>query len=112
MKVLRISRKDFQSRALVPGITAGVIAALITISIEISLAALIWSGPLERYLPGGIGFMLFGAFIIGIVVALTSSIPGTVALPQDTPAALLALMAAGITSIMGSSSTQPVYATV
>ena len=72
------------------------IASLITISIEISLAALIFSGDLSPFLASGIGVMLFGAFVMGIVVALTSSLPGMVGLPQDTPAAILALVAGGI----------------
>ena len=63
---------------------------------EISLAAYIFSGDLTPFLAGGIGVMLFGALVFGVVVALVTSLPGVVAVPQDTPAAILALMAAGI----------------
>ncbi len=110
--VIKAYEKDFQLNMLMPGLTAGLVAAIITISIETSLAALIWSGPLGSFLPGGIGLMLFGAFAIGIVVALSSSVPGIVSIPQDTPAAVLALIAGGIAAAMKSSGPRPVYATV
>jgi SulP family sulfate permease len=66
------------------------------VSLEISLAALIFSGALAPYVAFGIGFILFGAFAFLALGALTSSIPGTITLPQDTPAAILALIAAGV----------------
>ena len=112
MNVIRAFKSEFRSSQLLPGLAAGLIAAIITISIETSLAALVWSGPLSQFLPGGIGLTLFGAFAIGVVVALASSVPGVVALPQDTPAAILALVAAGIAAIMKAASPQSLYATV
>jgi sulfate permease, SulP family len=88
---------------LLPGLTAGLVAGVITIVVEISLAALIFSGNLAAYLPQGIGFILFGSFIIGLVVALTSSYPGSVAVPQDSPAAILAIVAAAVAAQMPAS---------
>ncbi len=104
-------KRELQPSRLLPGITAGFIAAIVTISVEIPLAALIWSGPLRQFRAGGIGLMLFGSFAVGIVVALTSSIPGVVSIPQDTPAAILALVAAGIAAVMQSDG-QSLYVTV
>ncbi|HSL31379.1 MAG TPA: SulP family inorganic anion transporter [Anaerolineales bacterium] len=105
-------KDQFEPRLLLPSLIAGLIAAIITISLVISLAALIFSGDLSQFLGGGIGLMLFGAFIMGIVISLTSSLPGTVGLPQDTPAAILALVAAGIGSSMSGAAPQAVYATI
>ncbi|MDQ2690673.1 MAG: SulP family inorganic anion transporter [Chloroflexota bacterium] len=105
-------RDEFRPKLLLPSLTAGLIAAIITISLEISLAALIFSGDLSRFLPGGIGLMLFGAFIMGIVIALTTSLPGMVGLPQDTPAAILALVAAGIAGGMSGAPAESVFATI
>jgi len=51
-------KDEFQPRILLPSLTAGLIAAVITISLEISLAALIFSGDLTPFLAGGIGLML------------------------------------------------------
>jgi SulP family sulfate permease len=105
-------KQELQPGRLVAGITGGAISALVVISIEISLAALIWSGPLKQFLPAGIGLMLFGSFVIGVVIALAGSLPGTVAIPQDTPAAILALVAAGIAAAMKASGAQAIYVTV
>lgn len=105
-------KREFQPRILWPSITAGLITAIITVSIEISLAALIFSGDLSVFLGSGIGFMLFGAFAMGIVVALTTSLPSMVGLPQDTPAAILALVTAGIAASMRGADSKAIYATV
>jgi SulP family sulfate permease len=86
-----------------PGLTAGLVAGVLIIVIEISFAALIFSGDLSAYISQGIGFTLFGALVISVVVALTSSYPGAVALPQDSPAAILAIAAAAIASQMPAS---------
>ena len=71
-------KDEFRPKILLPSLTAGVIVAISTISSEIALAALIFSGDLSQFLPGGIGLMLFGAFAIGIAVAITTSVPGMV----------------------------------
>jgi sulfate permease, SulP family len=109
---IRELRNDFRANVLLPSITAGLIAAILTISVEISLAALIFSGDLEQFLAGGIGLMLFGAFVVGVTIALTTSLPGMVGLPQDTPAAIMALVAGAIAVSMRGDSPNAVYATV
>lgn len=109
---LRALKNDFKPDILLPSITAGLVAGIITISIEISLAALIFSGHLEQFLAGGIGLMLFGAFAVGVTVTLTTSLPGMMALPQDTPAAIMGLVAAAIGTSMAGDAPQSVYATI
>lgn len=110
--ILSDLKKEFKPDVLLPSLTAGLIAAIVTISMEISLAALIFAGELSRFLAGGIGLMLFGAFAVGIVVALTTSLPGMIAVPQDTPAAILSLIAAGIAVTMKGAQPDAIYATV
>jgi SulP family sulfate permease len=105
-------KQEFQPKILLPSLTAGLIAAIVTISMEISLAALIFAGDLNRFLAGGIGLMLFGAFAMGIVVALLTSLPGTISVPQDTPAAIFALIAASIAVGMRGANPEATYATV
>jgi SulP family sulfate permease len=95
----------FQPKMLIPGLTAGLIAGITIVSLEISLAALIFSGVLSPFVAYGIGFMLFGAFTFLMLGALTSYVPGAMALPQDTPAAILALIAAGVAGGMAASAT-------
>jgi sulfate permease, SulP family len=108
----RSFKDEFQPGILLPSLTAGLIAAVITISLEISLAALIFSGDLTPFLAGGIGLMLFGAFAMGIAIALTTSLPGMIGFPQDTPAAILALVAASIAASLRGSDPESIYATV
>jgi SulP family sulfate permease len=83
-------------RRLLPGLTAGAVAALLAVVIEISLAALIFSGPLASHVGTGIGFLLFGGGVFALVGALTSSYPGTVSVAQDSPAAIAAVLAAAM----------------
>ncbi len=109
---LRDLKNDFKPNILLPSITAGLVAGIITISIEISLAALIFSGNLNQFLAGGIGLMLFGAFAVGITVTLTTSLPGMIALPQDTPAAIMGLVAAAISASMAGQEPNAVYFTI
>jgi SulP family sulfate permease len=53
-----------------------------------------------HYVAHGIGYVLFGAFIVLTMGAFISSIPGVMIIPQDTPAAILALIAAGVAGAM------------
>jgi sulfate permease, SulP family len=77
-------------------VAAGCVSGLICVSVAISFAALVFSGDLTSYRPAGLGMALAGAVAIGVVMTLTSSYPGTVALPQDKTAAITALMVASI----------------
>ena len=61
---------EFHPKRLFPSLVAGLISGILTVIIEISLAALIFSGDLARFVSNGIGITLFGSFVIGVVVAL------------------------------------------
>jgi SulP family sulfate permease len=67
------------------GLTAGV--ALVLTSAP--LAALVFSGPLNNYLPFGIITILFGGAVTTIVTALFSRIPNLLSSIQSTPLALV-----------------------
>lgn len=104
-------KRNFQPSILLPSLTAGLINALILISVEISLAVLIFSGDLSQFLPRGIGIMLFGTVVVTIVIALTSSLANMVGVPQDTPAALMALMCAGVAATLRGQNPEAIYST-
>ncbi len=97
--------KELHPRRLLPSLSAGLVVAMIDIPLEISIAALIFSGDLSSHVSAGIGLHLFGGLVISLVVALTSSFPGMVALPQEAPAAILALAATAIAAGMPASAT-------
>src|SRR5258708_36622856 len=87
-----------QPRLLLSAVTSGVISSVILIIVAISFATLIFSGPLQSYVPRAIGFILFGTVVISGITALTSSFPSMVSCPQDNPAAILAAIAGVITA--------------
>jgi sulfate permease, SulP family len=105
-------KKEFRPSNIFASLTAGLIATIVSISLQISLAALIFSGDLSQFLGSGIGLMLFGAFVMGIIITLTTSHPGMIGVPQSTPAAILGLLAAAIALSMKGSPPQVIYATV
>jgi SulP family sulfate permease len=85
---------------LFPALSAGLVNGILIVIFQSAYAALIFSGELSDHVAQGIGIMLFGAFIMGVVMALSSSFPGTTTAPQDAPAAIFALTAAAIAGSM------------
>jgi len=106
-------REELRLKRILPGVAAGLVAGTIDIHITISLAVLIFSGELSIFVSAGIGLALVGAVVLGVVITLSSSYPGTISSPQDNPAPILALAAAGIVASMASYGTpQEIYFTV
>ena len=104
---------ELHPKQFFPSLVAGLISGILTVMIEISLGALIFSGDLAHFVSYGIGITLFGSCVIGVVVAMTSSLRGAVGLGQDIPAALLAPLVAGIAASLGTTaSPETTYATV
>ncbi len=93
--------------------TAGLISGVLTIAMGCAFSALIFSGPLSGYISTGVSLILFGAFVLGAITALTSSYAGTVARPHEIPAAVIALMAAAIAAgVPGQVGAEGVFVTV
>lgn len=103
--------KNLVNRYL-PVLIAGVVIALIDIFFEISLAALLFSGPMTRYLPIGIGLLFFGAITFNLVTSFASSFPGMISVPQDSAIAILALIASTITIKLAGNSDERIFATI
>jgi SulP family sulfate permease len=78
------------------GIVGGVVIGLTEVMAQISFAALIFSGELTAYISHGIGFLLFGAGAMCLVVALLSSSPEMVSTSQDVPAAIFSVMGVAV----------------
>ena len=110
MRLVAEIRKELEPRLLLPSLTVGLLVGVMDLGLEVSLAALIFAD-LHQFLAGGIGIMLFGSVVIAFVTALTTSVPGSVALPQDTPAAILALAVGGIAATMRAAQPEAIYAT-
>lgn len=90
--------EDFAPSRLTTTIATGLMLALVNALLALALASLIFSGPLADSLPMGVGFVLTAAAVIGVILALGSSLPGMFGGVQDAPAAILGLSAASMVS--------------
>lgn len=106
-------RAALQPGRLVPGLVAGSVAGVLCIMAQTSFAVLVFAGDLAPFVSYGLGLTLLAAAIMNLVVAFGSSLPGVVANPQDSPAAILAVSAAAMASRLPAGSTrQELLATV
>ncbi len=94
----RVPRLNLAS--LVPSVTAGLISGVLAIILQISFAALIFNADLSPQLGRAIGLSLFSGFVLALVVAFLSSFPVSIASPQDSPAAILALLATSLSALL------------
>lgn len=85
---MTISRQELPA-----ALVAGAVTGLVVVILSLSFAVLIFSGELAGHVGTAIGMALFTAVVVGALVALFSSYPGTIAFPQDKIAPILALMA-------------------
>jgi SulP family sulfate permease len=81
---------------VLPSLLAGSVIGAVVVIVAISFAALVFSGPLSGHVAAGTGLALFGAAIVALVTGLGSSLRSMVATPQDSTAAVVALIAAAV----------------
>jgi SulP family sulfate permease len=97
-------QSDFARRDLLPAIPTALLCWFLTILFSVSLATLIFRGPLLSSLPLGIGMSLGTAVVVGLVTIFSSSIPAAIAIPNDRTAPMLAILAASIAAGFSASS--------
>ncbi|GAB6057729.1 SulP family inorganic anion transporter [Desulfonatronum parangueonense] len=110
--VVREVLSDFASVKCLSGISIGLVVSLMVIIIQVSFAAMIFSGPLEVHAQRGMGLTMAGALALLLVSALFSSFRPTINIPQDAPVAIFAGAAAGIAMTLGSGHTETAFITV
>jgi len=103
--------KNISINRFFPILTTGIMIAAIDIFFEISLSTLMFSGELSDYIPAGIGMLLFGAMVMNIIVSLTSSVPGIIAVPQDSTVAILAICIGTLSQSMSLESSEFIFMT-
>ena len=91
-------QSGFARRDLLPAIPTALLCWFLTILFSVSLATLIFRGPLAASLPLGIGMSLATAIVVGLVTIFFSSIPACIAIPNDRTAPMLAILAGSITA--------------
>src|SRR3970282_2543906 len=89
---------ELQPQRIVNSLITGLIIGLLSAITAISFAALVFPSALFEYRLFGIGLILMGNLVLGATVAILSSYSGSIAVNQDGPSALLALVVAGIFS--------------
>lgn len=95
-------RSELESQRLMANLTSGLIVGFIAVVVTVSLATLVYSGPLSDFRASGIGLALLSSLIVSLIVALFSSLPGMVGNMQDAPAAILAVIALNIANVSAS----------
>lgn len=98
-------KEELQPRLLIPSLISGAVTAILTVIESVSYAALIFSGVLAVHITTGIGVALTAAAVAGLVMSITSSYPGTIAVPQNKIAPILALIAASVVATMPTGAT-------
>jgi sulfate permease, SulP family len=97
-------------RAGLIDIFAGAVCSVLSVAYCLSYAALIFTGPLERYLSYGIAITFLSAAVGGAIVALRSSLPFAVAGPDSSISVVIAalvttvvqrLLAGGTSDLLG-----------
>ncbi len=77
-------------------VLAGLLAGILTALFAVSYASLIFSGDLAPFVSRGISIMLLGSAVSLTVSSLLKLMPGSALVPQDTPVAIMAAMAASV----------------
>ncbi|HET9588334.1 MAG TPA: SulP family inorganic anion transporter, partial [Anaerolineales bacterium] len=109
---LQTLRMNFDLRQLLPVASIGLVGGTILLPLITSFAILIFSGELAPFATTGIGMVLFGGLIMQLIIALTSSVPGLLGGPQDSPAAILGLTAVTIAARMEGAPAEAKFITV
>lgn len=101
----REAYRELQPRRLFPSFFAGIVIAMMTVTIAVSFSALIFVRPINGWMSYGSDLMVFTAIVAGVGMFFFSSFPGTISIPEDRVAPILALMAALIIQTMGPNAT-------
>ena len=88
-----------------------IVIGAMAVTLTISFAALVYTGPLAPHLGDGANFALLGAGVMAAIGTFTYSIRGAIANPQDATAVVLGVAAIGIAST-GNVTTDTLFPTV
>ena len=94
MNPLARLRADLQSAKLFRAVAVGWLMGVVIVIHCIALSAIVFSGPMLPYAVQGAGMMLFGGIVFSLLIGVTSSYPGMLAVPQEVPATVLGTIGA------------------
>lgn len=93
-KLLKEISHDLKPSTLFPALCIGSFLGLLITIVQISFAALIFSGPMSHLTARGAGLTLAGALIVGVITSFYSSFKSMISLPEDAPVAIFSGAAA------------------
>ena len=105
-------RADAASDKLPAALSTGLVIAVLMVVVQTSVAAVIFSGPLAPFVSQGTGAILFGAFAMCLIVALSGTYKGTISVPHFAPAAALFGVGGGVAASMTAAPQEAVFATM
>jgi SulP family sulfate permease len=111
IKLLKEIIYDLKPATLFPALCIGTFLGLLITIVQISFAALIFSGPMSHLTARGAGLTLAGALIVGVITSLYSSFKSMISLPED---ALVAIFsgAAAIIAAQSASKNENIFITI
>ena len=105
-------REDEVTDKFVPSLITSCVVTMMTVVLSVSFVALIFVDPLTGFAGEGTSVMLLTAAILGVFMAVFSSYAGTLAIPQDRVAPIVALMATTVIHEMPGASPETIGITV
>ncbi|MCY4450650.1 MAG: SulP family inorganic anion transporter [Immundisolibacterales bacterium] len=89
-------RADFVPAKLVRAVAVGWLMGAVIVIHCIALSAVVFSGPMLPFAVQGAGMMLFGGLVFCLLIGVTSSFPGMLAVPQEVPATVIGTLGAAV----------------
>src|ERR1700722_10782741 len=77
-------------------VVGGGAASVLTVTFGLSYALLIFTGPLAPYLSYGAGLTFISSAVLAATIALVSSLPFAVAVPESSTAAMTGILASSL----------------
>jgi SulP family sulfate permease len=105
-------REEMAPSKFFPSLITSSVVAMMTVILSVSFVALIFVDPITDFAGEGTSLMLITAAIVGLCMTFFSSYAGTIAIPQDRVAPIVALMATLIIRQMHGASPELIGITV
>ena len=96
MSVLSELRADLASAKVLRAVAVGWLMGAVIVIHCIALAPIVFSGALLPFAAQGTGMMLFGGIVFCLLIGLSSSYRGMLAVPQEVPATVLGTLGAAV----------------
>ena len=103
---------DARSAKLPAALSIGLVMAVMMIVCQLSLAAIVFSGPLTPFVPRAIGAVLFGTFVLCVITALIAPYRGILSMPLFPPAAALFAIGGTVSASMSDALDETMFVTM